>query len=106
MKAHRTIPIALIVLPGCSWIGVNQAPLASDGFTGPPPGRSLVVGPGLRGGADGLQGRNDDTLGVRPSGLSLYYGKNGELLYPDGTPVPFKGVTRQLQDLRAQERIR
>lgn len=99
----------LVTLAGCASTGVNQGPLGSDGGAVPPgPGRSLVVGGRVLGGDsdDPLQGRNDDILGVRPSGVSLYYGPQGQLLFPDGTPVLFKGVTQQLQDLRTQQRIR
>ncbi len=95
---------------GCALMGVNQGPLASDGPAPSPPGpgRSLVVGGRVPAGEgeDAVMGRNDDALGVRPNGVSVYYGPDGQLLYRDGTVVPFKGVTRQLQDLRTQQRIR
>jgi hypothetical protein len=62
------------------------------------------MGAGPPRGATAVESRNDAALGVRRSAMHLHYGPDGGLLYPDGTPVPFEGVTRQLQELRAQQR--
>jgi hypothetical protein len=67
----------------------------------PDRGRSLVLG-GVGQENDWTARRND---GADPSERQLYYGPNGRLYYDDGSAVQFDSVKKQLQDLRAEERI-
>ena len=107
---HRTrcwTPLAVILAAaGCSQLAVKQQPLMSDQrLPAAPTGSSLVFGEVDPPDDDWIATRNDKGLGVRQQ-QSVYYGPGGRLYYPDGTPVEFKGVRKQLQDLRAEERIR
>ena len=106
---RRLIPSCLWVIlaaVGCASLGINQLPLFSDSDQPPPPSateRSLVFGP--RGATEEgwIATRNDKTTGIPQA---IYQGPDGKLYYQDGTPVPFKSVRQQLQDLRSEERIR
>ncbi len=101
------IPSCLCVIlaaAGCASLGINQQPLYSD----QPPSseaieRSLVFGPPGATEEGWIATRNDRTTGVPEA---IYQGPDGKLYFQDGTPVPFKSVRHQLQDLSAEERIR
>lgn len=97
---------ACLVATGCTAPAVNQQPLMSDG--GAPldaPRRSLVLSDQALAEGAWITGRNDAAAGLKRRPPELYYGPGGQLYYSDGTAVQFKGVKKQLEDLRAEERI-
>ncbi|MHC5007092.1 MAG: hypothetical protein ACYTGF_07015 [Planctomycetota bacterium] len=99
----RTILLAVTLMAaGCARSGIFQQPLATDQqvrtqSTDP----SLVLG-GVGQENDWTARRND---GADRTERQLYYGPNGRLYYDDGSAVQFDSVKKQLQDLRAEERI-
>jgi hypothetical protein len=100
---RSVLPALLLIASGCGQETINQAPLASDQRV---PRRSadasLVLG-GAGPSNDWTASRNDPTLNNE---RRLYYGPEGNLYYDDGSQVPFTSLRRQLQDFRAEERIR
>ncbi len=95
-RMHRpTILLVVLLAAGCS-TSVQQEPLYSTEDS-----RPLVL-TGDYTGQDWYSKRND--IG-RTDGRQLYYGPGGTLRYEDGSPVEFKSVKKQLQDLRTEERI-
>ncbi len=100
-RATTTWPyLSLIVAAaGCSTSPVQQQPLYAAPSGGP--GDTLVLGGWSGTEEDWIAARNDQ--GRTP--MQLYTGPSGKLYYKDGSPVEFHSVRRQLEDLRAQERI-
>lgn len=98
--------VAVLAATGCSQTAINQQPLMRDRPAGPGPaaGESLIFAD-LNAGDGAVEGRRDRDLNVR-DGPQYYFGPGGRLYYPDGTPVPFESVKKQLQDLRTEQRIR
>ena len=101
---RRSVLLAVIpTVAGCSGAGVFQQPLARDQQVRPQStDASLVLG-GVGRANDWTASRND---GADATERQLYYGPSGRLYYDDGTAVQFDSVKKQLQDLRAEERIR
>ena len=106
---RRLIPSLLCVFfaaAGCESLGINQQPLYSDQPPPPPSAgteRSLVFGPEGVTEEGWIATRNDRTTGIPQA---VYQGPDGKLYYQDGTPVPFKSVRQQLQELSSEQRIR
>jgi hypothetical protein len=104
-RTRQAVLLAVtLATAGCAQHGIFQQPLATDRQPRPQSttDASLVLGgPGQE--DDWTARRND---GADRAERQLYYGPNGRLYYDDGTAVQFDSVKRQLQDLRAEERIR
>jgi hypothetical protein len=98
-----TLIAVILTAAGCSELKVFQQPLASD-----PPPRAQTTDPSLVLGGTGQQDdwtarRNDNISGNQ---RQVYYGPSGKMYYEDGSAVPFDSVRKQLQDRRAEDRIR
>ncbi|MHC4143067.1 MAG: hypothetical protein ACYSUF_14800 [Planctomycetota bacterium] len=100
---RRLVLLAVILTAaGCAQSRVFQQPLATDQrVRTQSTDASLVLG-GAGQENDWTARRND---GADPSERQLYYGPDGRLYYDDGSAVQFDSVKKQLQDLRAEERI-
>jgi hypothetical protein len=101
---RRSVLLAVILtVAGCAQSGIFQQPLATDRPARPQStDASLVLG-GADQANDWTARRND---GTDRTERQLYFGPNGRLYYDDGSAVQFDSVKKQLQDLRAEERIR
>jgi hypothetical protein len=100
---RSVLPAVILIATGCSQSTVNQAPLASDRRVGRPSADASLVLGGTGPQDDWATSRNDATINNE---RQVYYGPEGHLYYDDGSRVPFKSLRRQLQDFRAEERIR
>jgi hypothetical protein len=90
-----SLSAVVLIAAGCSQsTGVQQSTLGAH-----EPHPSLVLG--HRDAIDDMEGRKD------PAGkpAQVYHGPGGKLYYQDGSAVPFDSVTKQLRDLRTEERI-
>ncbi|MHC4979086.1 MAG: hypothetical protein ACYTGT_08700 [Planctomycetota bacterium] len=96
------LPGVILSAAGCAQSGIFQQPLATDQRVRPQSTDSSLVLGGVGQENDWTAHRNDDA-GDRQR--QLYYGPSGRLYYDDGSPVQFDSVKKQLQDLRAEERI-
>jgi hypothetical protein len=98
--SYRSLAVVTLVAVACSGCagggGVTQEPLSTH-----EPHHSLVLGQNGLNGDAAIVGRKDAT--GQPT--QLYRGPGGQLHYQDGSKVQFDSVTRQLQDLRTEERI-
>ena len=102
--ANRSVFLAVILTTaGCIRSGVHQQPLLTDQRVRPQSTDSSLVLGGLGQEDNWTAHRND---GADRRQRQLYYGPSGKLYYDDGTPAQFDSVRKQLQDLRAQDRIR
>ena len=100
---RRSVFLAVILTAsGCAQSGTFQQPLATDQRVRTQSTDSSLVLGGVGQENDWTARRND---GADPSERQLYYGPNGRLYYDDGSAVQFDSVKKQLQDLRAEERI-
>ena len=100
---HSVLPGMILIAAGCAQSTVNQAPLASDQRAPRPSADASLVLGGAGQANDWTASRNDSTINNE---RQLYYGPQGNLYYDDGSRVPFTSLRRQLQDFRAEERIR
>ena len=101
-----SILVLALVASGCSGAGnVQQGSLAthqrarSDATS-----RSLVLSGAAAGDEEGWLAARNDVVTRTPS--KVYVGPGGRMFYADGTPVPFEGVRKQLENLRAENSIR
>ncbi|MHC4217822.1 MAG: hypothetical protein ACYSU7_05125 [Planctomycetota bacterium] len=101
---RRFVLLAVILTAsGCSELTVFQQPLASDQPARPQPTDPTLVLGGADQPDDWTAHRNDSVTGNQ---RRMYYGPSGKMYFEDGSAVPFDSVRKQLQDLRAEERIR